>query len=125
MNGAEINENICKYAIAGGNMEIIHLIEQKGMKFENCLEIAVEYHHFELFEWLNTHFEYEPITIHKCLEYYNIPVFYYYIKECKRDVESKTNDGWTPLHYASKYGYLDIVQYLTKECHSEITDAKK
>ncbi len=81
MNGAEINENLCKYAIAGGNMEIIHLIEQKGMKFENCLERAVEYHHFELFEWLNTHFEYEPVSLQKCLEYYNEPIFYYYVKE--------------------------------------------
>ena len=125
MNGAEINEKVCEYGIAGGNMEIIHLIEQKGMKFINCLKISVEYHHYELFEWLNTHFEYEYVSLQNCLEYNNLPVFYYYVKECKCDVESKDNNGWTPLHIASWKGHLSIVEYLTKECKCDVESKDK
>ena len=54
MIGDEINEDTCKFAIAGGNLEIIHLCEQKGLKFEKCLYISSFYHRFEIFEWLNT-----------------------------------------------------------------------
>ena len=38
----------------------------------------------------------------------------------QKNVKSKNNDGWTPLHYASRYGYLDIVEYLTKECKCDV-----
>ncbi len=31
--------------------------------------------------------------------------------------ETKDEDGWTPLHFASRCGYLDIVKYLIEECH--------
>ena len=37
MNGDEINEDTCRFAVAGGNNEIIHLCEQKGLQFDNCL----------------------------------------------------------------------------------------
>jgi len=30
--------------------------------------------------------------------------------------------GRTPLYWASYHGYLDVVKYLTEECHAEITD---
>ena len=38
----------------------------------------------------------------------------------QKNVKSKNNDGWTPLHYASNRGYLDIVEYLIKECKCDV-----
>ena len=43
-NGDEINEETCKFAVAGGNFEIIHFCEQKGLQFEECLFISSLYH---------------------------------------------------------------------------------
>ena len=77
MNGDEINEDTCKFAVAGGNIEIIHLCEQKGLQFEDCLFISTLYHRFEIFEWLNTHFEYEEINLSKFIKHYNEPLFYF------------------------------------------------
>ena len=50
MNGDKINEYTCKYAVSGGNLEIIHLCEQKGLQFEDCLFIFSLYHRFAIFK---------------------------------------------------------------------------
>ena len=36
MSGESVDENICKFAIAGGNNEIIHICEQNGLHFVDC-----------------------------------------------------------------------------------------
>ena len=78
MIGDEIIEETCKYAVAGGNNEIIHLCEQKGLVFKDCLSVSSYFHRFEIFEWLNTHFNCEKITLSGIVEYYNEPLFYFY-----------------------------------------------
>lgn len=40
------------YAIAGGNFEIIHILEQNSFDFNGMLEVAAEYHQNEIFNWL-------------------------------------------------------------------------
>ena len=78
MNEDEINENTCKFAIAGGDKEIVHLCEQKGLKFEDCLIVSSLFHRFELFEWLNMHFNYKEIPLSIFFWCYNEPLFYFY-----------------------------------------------
>ena len=39
--------------------------------------------------------------------------------------EAKDNYGYTPLHHASRNGHLNIVQYLTQECHSDVESKDK
>ena len=39
----------------------------------------------------------------------------YFITEQKCDPNSRHEDGWTPLHYASQGGHLNIMQYLITE----------
>ena len=63
MNEYYINEDTCRFAVSGGNIEIIHLCEQRGLQFEDCLFFTSLYHRFELFEWLNTHFNYKKTTL--------------------------------------------------------------
>lgn len=62
---AEKNSNLftsstmIECAIAGGNCEIIHLMEQNGATInKNCVEIAAEYQHFDIFDWLVEKLEY-------------------------------------------------------------------
>lgn len=40
------------FAVAGGNTEIIHILEQSETLFSRTLSISIEYNHYELFEWL-------------------------------------------------------------------------
>ncbi|OHT01520.1 hypothetical protein TRFO_31612 [Tritrichomonas foetus] len=52
MNGAELTPNLPKYAIGGGNLEIIHICDQKECNFKDTLRIALKYHHHKIFKWL-------------------------------------------------------------------------
>ena len=44
MNGDVIDEDTCKFAVARGNIEIIHLCKQIGFVFEDCISISSKYH---------------------------------------------------------------------------------
>ena len=111
MNGDEINEDTCKLAVAGGNLEIIHLCEQKGFQFEDCLFISSLFHRFDIFEWLNTHFEYEEIVLSEFIECCNEPLFYSY-SLTGSNVEIEGEDGFTPINIASFYHRFDIFEWL-------------
>ena len=119
MNGYEINKETCKFAVAGGNNEIIHLCEQKGLVFDDCLFISSMYHRFEIFEWLNTHFNYEDISFSEFIEYYNEPLFYFYSLSGS-NVETEDKNGRTPLSHASSNGLFEVVKYLYQQCHADV-----
>ena len=116
MNEDEINEETCKFAVSGGNLEIIHLCEQKGLEFEDCLIVSSFYHRFEIFEWLNTHFNYEEIPLAELIEFFNEPLFYSYSLSGS-NVEIKDKSGRTSINNASEKGHLEIVKYLYETCH--------
>ena len=45
---------LIKYAVAGGNAEIIHICEHDGViNYKETREIAVKFHHWDIFEWLS------------------------------------------------------------------------
>ena len=71
LNGYEVNEDTCKFAIAGGNNEIIHICEQQGLKFEECLSVAVDFHRFEIFDRLDFLFIYDEIQLPTWIYYFN------------------------------------------------------
>ena len=71
-NDEKMNENLCKFAILGGNYETIHICEQICLQFENCLCYSVFNHRFDLFEWLNLHYDYEDIPLTKCIIFYTM-----------------------------------------------------
>lgn len=54
VNGSEFGEYDGHYAVAGGNIEIIRILEQNNIAFNECdLNIAVYFHHYDLYNWLN------------------------------------------------------------------------
>ena len=58
LNGGEINNkkytkwSTSQFAVAGGNLEIIHFLEQNDINFDNTLFIAALFHHHHIFDWL-------------------------------------------------------------------------
>lgn len=57
MNKVKISPSLPKFAIAGGNYEIVHLCEEKDLSFSNCLSIAIQYKQDELVEYLLNNFQ--------------------------------------------------------------------
>lgn len=52
INGEYFNEKIMKYAIMGGNTDIIQLLEEQKIHIqEHHIKYAIKCHHRELFEW--------------------------------------------------------------------------
>ena len=51
LNGADLS-NTGKYAVAGGNLEIIHLCEQNNISFIEADEAAIEFHRNDIFYYL-------------------------------------------------------------------------
>lgn len=48
----ETHLKLVHYAVAGGNSEIIHILEQNSTLFSRTLPISIEFNHSDLFEWL-------------------------------------------------------------------------
>lgn len=119
INEDNIYEDICKFAISGGNNEIIHLCEQKGLQFEDCLSIASMYHHFEIFEWLKVHFYCNEIPLTEFIKHFNEPLFYFY-SSLDSNVEIKDEYGCTPINAAIQYSQIEVVKYLHETCHEDI-----
>ena len=111
MNGEEIEEETCMFAIAGGNLEIIHLCEQKGMKFENCLELSARYHRFDLFEWLENHYEFKQLSLVDFTESYNEPLIYFFLASGMDIIENDMFER-TLINVAFENGNLELIKYL-------------
>ena len=124
LNGNANNDNTCKCAIAGGNFEIVHFCEQGKLLFEDCLEISVSYHHFDLYEWLSTHFRFDAIPLESYINSYNEPLFYLTFSK-GADVETRDVDGLSQLNLASKNGLLGVVKYLNEKHHAIIESKDK
>ena len=56
-NHTRTNHDISTLAIAGGNYEIIRLLVQKNIEFNDCYELSTIYHHNELSEWIKLNFK--------------------------------------------------------------------
>ena len=65
LNQAELTSNFTPFAIAGGDTEIIHIFEEKNIKFHNnCFKAASVYHRNSIFQWLLMHFIGETVDTH-------------------------------------------------------------
>jgi ankyrin repeat protein len=112
MNDAFDIKYISKYAIAGGNNEIVRILEQKGILFDNCFEIGVKYHRMDLCDWLLTHAKCEPISLPKSMEYFNYPAFFFMMNNLKLFDSA--------LSIAINWRNTSIVKYLFEHCHAEV-----
>ena len=84
LNGSNV-KNTLKYAIAGGNLEIIHLCEHNDLLFEGVYETAIEFHRNDIFYYF---YENKIIEIKNltplgilCIKYNNYEIFSFLEKE--------------------------------------------
>ena len=134
--------DIEKYAIAGGNMEIVHILEQRNYSFENCLEVSIKYHRNELCDWILIHNKCSEAELLNSCSYYNDrAVAFAVINEigkCDFISQAVSNGNLEIIKYlhetchaevpddaisnASRNGHIDIVKYLYEQCRAEITE---
>ncbi|OHS97354.1 hypothetical protein TRFO_36450 [Tritrichomonas foetus] len=112
LNHIPISSKISRYAVAGGNTEIIHLIERHEISFYRCLEIAIEFHQNEVVRYfIENGFLIEAPALYFCIELYNIECFIDVLKHMLNNGLSKEAYGWA-LSDSAALGHADIVESL-------------
>ena len=53
LNHENINEETADCAVAGGNYEIVHIIEQHGINIVSSIQFSVIYKHNDIYDWLS------------------------------------------------------------------------
>ena len=137
-------ENVPKYAIAGGNSEIIHICEQKGEVFNNCFHVAFTFQRNDLCDWLLLHYESSVMQFLTGLDAYNVLGFFFLLVNFKKSeikislldtcvnhylhatakylVNNTCLKNMKCLHYAVKNGNKLLVKYLVNEGDVDINE---
>ena len=110
LNGFEYGECITQCSISGGNIEIIHEIEQSGISFDYCFKYSIKYHQKTINEWLLSNYKCEIFSLAKCIKYYDYEAFLYLLLNHVDVNEGKT----TPLYSLFQQKELDfgIINFL-------------
>ena len=111
-NNSKITEKTLRFAIAGGNKEIIDILKESGYTFEKYLETSIEYHRYEITHWLLENYKCDPVLLPSCIKYYNFDAFLYFLEHGHSLDETLRSSPNTCSNHASSIGDLQLVQYL-------------
>ena len=113
LNGCKLGKYILEASIAGGNIEIIHYVEQSGYCFDNCFETSIKYHHKNIGDFLLSNYLCDIFPITNCLKYYDYRAFLFFLL----NHSIKIKNGITPLHYiCSEYVInIDFMKFLIEK----------
>ena len=112
LNDAEVKEEFCNEAIAGGETEIIHVLEHNDLKFTGCFEVAMVYHRTCLCDWLLEHYVCNAPTLVICIANFNEIVLAFLLLNGYKG--SNEDSGCTSLHHACEKGSVEIVKLLVE-----------
>ncbi|OHS98988.1 hypothetical protein TRFO_34635 [Tritrichomonas foetus] len=95
-------------AVAGGNPEIIHLLESNKIVFKDTLDIAIRFNHNEIAKYLhdNTGQQYTLKSLVEAIRYNNIEMAIQLLPQFKPE------ELLEPIIQAAKNGYLLIVKII-------------
>ena len=136
------------YAFAGGNFEIVRLLESKNASFKGAIQIAVQHHQHQLFDWLMEskfsnledkddelysiiHYAAMSNNMYVCMymidlfnsdddELFDTTDFHAKNKSLKTLFNRPANNGLTPLYYAVCNGCFDMVYFLLTSHYASI-----
>lgn len=118
MQNARISSNIWDYAIHGNNYDIIHLLEDHHVKYLYCVQGAIRYYRYDLFEYF-TETQSIEITrdcINRAILNFNLPILIdSNILSSLYDNPNltSTDEGdWNPLICSSLKSYPIITELL-------------
>ena len=74
-NYCKINDSNVKYAIDGGCLEIIHIVEQEGISFDNQFYRSIINHRLHISEWLLSNYKCEVFSFWDCAKEFDFRSF--------------------------------------------------
>ena len=113
MNGFKYDEDIKEMSICGGDLEIIHELEQNGISFDYCFEYSIMYQHHTITEWLLSNYKCEFFKISKCLYYFNHKAFLFlYLNQFSNKISNITLLRVFCSNYHINY---DVLKYFIEQ----------
>ena len=110
------NQSLFYCAIAGGNPDIIHLIENLHNSDEEkriCMSIAIEFHRNEILKYLfENGVEYTIDSLIDSISFSNYEAFLEILPYVRKDINKNGSKKMNALHMGSYLGDLKIVQFL-------------
>lgn len=113
----DASPNLMKYAIAGGNYDIIHITEQKHVNYdEECLVEAIRSHRNDIVHYLidSMGVEFTLLALFESIKNFNFEIFTEYAAETLVDVNEKVDPGVAALHVAAQCGNLEVIKILVQ-----------
>lgn len=115
LNDAEITSRLPEFAVAGGNYEIIHILEDMELSFQKTFYYAIRFHRNEVADYLSTNHNIKLATymLQTCVLYYNVEELVKLL--CTNDdfqINAKDH-GMTIFMFAAENGYLDLVKFFS------------
>lgn len=114
-NEVELKKFRAKFAIAGGNYEIIHLLGEREVNIDtiDCLATAIQFHHNDIVHYLHDtkNVNYEISLIEVCVKFENISM----LEEILNDIPKSENDRRPfilSIISATRNGNIDLLLFL-------------
>ena len=125
INSCKFSSKTNKYCIIGGNYEILQILNQNKIDFNNCLSFSIEYHQYTISEWLLSNYEVEHVFATDCIPFYNMQFFIFNHYNTFHDynllpeyIEPTENES-SYIHEFCSIGSFPIVEYLIKNGHNK------
>ena len=114
-----LNSEINKYstirmAIAGGNKEIISILQQKGYSFNYCLDMSILGHRYELMDWLWENFPCGKVNLAPVIETFNFQAFVYFLRNGEY-CESRKEELENSIQSAAFIGHIPLFKFIVNE----------
>ena len=108
-NNCTITDDVPKYAIAGGNEEVIEMLKNKDISFDSCLNVSVRSHRYKLTEWLWNDFKDDP-KLENTILFQNYRAFFFFLFNGVEIVK----EPCTPsvIEIACEYSSLKMFKYI-------------
>ena len=118
--------NACNaLAVASGNSEIIHILEQKNPKFDqNCCDYAMLFHQNNIFEWIIRNYAPDLDFLQESLQYsiiyFNEEILYYIINNGCSLLSLNVNSNLYPIQNALYAFNIPLFKYLFENYYQDL-----
>ena len=76
LNDVSLDSSLVLFAVAGGNSEIIHILENKGLSFAKAINTSIAFHRYAITDWILLHYDQESSTNS------SIPISIFFRNDC-------------------------------------------
>ena len=113
LNKVKIRQSLMLYAIHGNNADMIHLLEENGVKFdERCLRESIKCHHKEITNYIQNNLNSKKLKIEKD---FDDNVILYCFQNCNYEFFPDDLFSYYVLFYSCSFNYINLLKLLLKE----------